>query len=58
MVAECKVLLYANSARGRRLTHSSCWYVDVIPKVPGLVDMFSLPMDEGGRLSRVGLDTQ
>jgi len=24
MVAQCKVLLYANSAKGRRLTQSSC----------------------------------
>jgi len=25
MVAECDVLLYANLAKGRRLTQSSCW---------------------------------
>ena len=25
MVPECKELLYANSAKGRRLTQSSCW---------------------------------
>jgi len=25
MVAECDVLLYANLARGRRLTQLSCW---------------------------------
>src|SRR5882724_2440084 len=25
MVVECDVLLYANSAKGRRLTQSSCW---------------------------------
>jgi len=29
-----------------------------IQRYQDLVDMFSCPWDEGGRLSRVGLDTQ
>jgi len=44
MVAECEVLLYVNSAKGRRLTPIVLLVVDVHPKIlfQDLVDPFGL----------------